>query len=100
MKTSLHLCAIWGVGFLIGLLVSFFKPVSPFFVAAIFTTWPLIGFFVTIDDDWPRGWSNPDGDVPFPWKDLITVVGAVLIAWTIYALGQQFLTPNLFKSGA
>jgi hypothetical protein len=28
---------------------------------------PLIGLLITIDDDLPGGWSNPDGKVRAPW---------------------------------
>lgn len=33
-----------------------------------FVGWPLIGTFITIDDDLKGGWSNPDGTVPPPWS--------------------------------
>ena len=29
-----------------------------------FVGWPLVGTLVTIDDDLPGGWSNPDGSEP------------------------------------
>ena len=31
----------------------------------------VIGHVVTIDDDMPGGWSNPDGAVPCPWQELL-----------------------------
>ena len=30
---------------------------------------PLIGFFATIDDDLPGGFSNPDGTARGPWRE-------------------------------
>jgi hypothetical protein len=48
--------------------------------------WPLIGTLVTIDDDFPGGWSNPDGtNVPewrivWWWADLVLVRGALVLA--------------------
>ena len=36
---------------------------------ALFVGWPLLGTLVTIDDDLPGGWSNPDGTVTPPWKE-------------------------------
>jgi hypothetical protein len=30
--------------------------------------WLVLGLLVTIDDDLPGGWSNPDGKTPPPWK--------------------------------
>jgi len=35
---------------------------------AAFVGWPLIGTLVTLDDDLPGGWSNPDGTVKPPWR--------------------------------
>jgi len=34
---------------------------------AVFVGWPIVGTLVTVDDDLPGGWSNPDGTVPPPW---------------------------------
>ena len=31
--------------------------------------WPLGGTLITIDDDLPGGWSNPDGTVRPPWLE-------------------------------
>jgi hypothetical protein len=45
----------------------------------------LIGHLVTIDDDLPGGWSNPDGADPCPWGELLTKV-AVLAALGLLAL--------------
>jgi hypothetical protein len=32
-----------------------------------FVGWPVLGTLITIDDDFPNGWSNPDGNVRPPW---------------------------------
>ncbi|MGO8974328.1 MAG: hypothetical protein ACLQJ0_25310 [Steroidobacteraceae bacterium] len=37
---------------------------------ALFIGWPLIGTLITIDDDFPGGWSNPDGTATPEWKTL------------------------------
>ena len=34
-----------------------------------FVAWPLGGTLITIDDDLPGGWSNPDGTVRPPWLE-------------------------------
>jgi hypothetical protein len=34
---------------------------------AVLVAWPLIGTLITIDDDLPGGFSNPDGSVKPPW---------------------------------
>jgi hypothetical protein len=31
--------------------------------------WPIIGTLITLDDDLPGGWSNPDGSVRPPWRE-------------------------------
>jgi hypothetical protein len=35
---------------------------------ALFVGWPLVGTLITIDDDFPGGWSNPDGKATPEWK--------------------------------
>ena len=35
---------------------------------AVFVGWPIIGTLITVDDDLPDGWSNPDGTVEPAWK--------------------------------
>lgn len=37
-------------------------------LVAVLVILPLVGFLVTIDDDLPGGWSNPDGKNPPPWR--------------------------------
>lgn len=37
---------------------------------ALFIGWPLIGTLITIDDDLPGGWSNPDDKTTPEWKTL------------------------------
>jgi hypothetical protein len=34
---------------------------------AFLVGWPVFGLIVTIDDDLPGGWSNPDGKTSPPW---------------------------------
>ena len=45
----------------------------------------LVGHVVTIDDDLPGGWSNPDGSQPFPWGELL-VKAAVVVLLALLAL--------------
>lgn len=35
-----------------------------------FVVWAFAGHQITIDDDFPGSWSNPNGDIPFPWAEL------------------------------
>jgi hypothetical protein len=67
----------------------------PYLYTAIgFAVWAFAGHLITIDDDFPGGWSNPDGDVPFPWPEL-AIEAAVLLA----LLWLAFLAPALSQLG-
>jgi len=53
----------------------------------------VIGHVITIDDDLPGGFGDPDGSQPFPWRDLtIKVVIAIL-------LGLAALVPEIAAFG-
>ena len=39
----------------------------------------LAGHVVTIDEDMPGGWGNPDGSQPFPWRELLVKVAVVAV---------------------
>jgi hypothetical protein len=53
---------------------------------ALFVGWPLVGTLITIDDDFPGGWSNPDGKARPEWKtaiwwaDILLCRGAFVVA--------------------
>ena len=53
--------------------------------AVLLMGWPLGGTLITIDDDLPGGWSNPDGtSVPewkmlWWWADILLVRGALVL---------------------
>lgn len=53
------------------LLLSWLWRVPYLYTLIGFVAWALIGHLVTIDDDFPGGWSNPLADPAFPWKELI-----------------------------
>lgn len=50
-----------------------------------FLAWAFFGHLVTMDDEAPGGWSNPDGSLPFPWGRLI-LKALVLVALCILAI--------------
>lgn len=79
--TAVILSSIWAVPYL--------------YTAIGFATWALAGQLITIDDDLPGGWSNPDGSVPFPWLEL-GITAAVLFA----LVGLVFFIPALRTLGA
>ena len=64
LGAALALSAIWQIPYIYSLMG---------FAALVF-----LGHVVTIDDDIPGGWSNPDGTEPFPWSELL-VKGVVLL---------------------
>ncbi len=43
--------------------------------ALLMTGWGFLGHLVTLDDDMPGGWSNPEGSRAMVWKS----VGALLL---------------------
>lgn len=55
----------------------------------------VVGHLVTIDDDFPGGWSNPDGSQTFPWKELLLKVGVLFFLGLLAAL-----FPGLRRLGA
>ena len=48
--------------------------------------WAFVGHVITADDDASGGWSNPDGSLPFPWRELAAkaVFLAALIAIAVF----------------
>ncbi|MCS0585172.1 hypothetical protein NX784_26645, partial [Massilia pinisoli] len=80
-STAVILSLIWNVPYL--------------YTAIGFAVWAFAGHLITIDDDVPGGWSNPDGSIPFPWAEL-AIKGAVLLAF----LGLALLIPALRTLGA
>lgn len=68
----------------------------PYLYTAIgFAIWSFGGQLITIDDDLCRGWSNPDGSIPFPWAEL-GIRAAVLLVLVVFIL----LIPALRTLGA
>ena len=70
---------------------------------AVFVGWPLVGTLITIDDDLPGGWSNPDGKTVPEWKtldwnlEIIMCRGAiVLLAFAFQYRSDQNLALMLF----
>jgi len=63
-------------------------------LAGLTIAWPLVGTLITIDDDLPGGWGNPDGKfVPewrtlWWWADLLLVRGALVLC--LFAVEQAF----------
>lgn len=61
---------------------------------ALFIGWPLIGTLITIDDDLPGGWSNPDGKAIPEWKTLAWNLEILLCRGSIVAAAFAFQLRN------
>jgi hypothetical protein len=70
--TTLALAAISGV---LALAFSWDFGVVTF---GFFVGWPLAGTLITLDDDFPGGWSNPDGKTRPEWATLIWWIDILL----------------------
>jgi hypothetical protein len=62
-----------------------------------FLAWPALGTLVTVDDDLPGGWSNPDGDITPPWRTKLfwgQLAGGCAVSALVAALDVGALTPT------
>jgi hypothetical protein len=57
---------------------------------ALFVGWPLAGTLITIDDDFPDGWSNPDGKTTPEWKTLAWWANIILCRGAIALMGFAY----------
>lgn len=86
--------ALFGVACLIAVTLSLIWNVPYAYTAIGISTWNLLSYLITIDDDLPGGWDNPIGKKPFPWFELVAKVGVVLCL-----LGLILLYPEILKLG-
>jgi len=77
-------------------------------LAVLVIGWPLLGTLITIDDDMPDGFSNPDG-MAIPewrmlwwWSDLLLVRGALVLGVFVVekSLAGQFAATPLVAAVA
>ena len=84
----------FGLALTVGLHVLFNFPLG-LTALALFVGWPLLGTFVTADDDLPGGWSNPDGSIRPPWKRAFYwghIAVGFAIAFAAFAIDAGWLT--------
>ena len=63
MTTDLRKLGIWLVAIVaIVLMLSVFANVSYYWSICALAAWAAVGHLVTLDDDQPGGWSNPESD--------------------------------------
>lgn len=92
---SKQLSWLIGASVALAVLLSFAFGVPYIFSLIGISSLVLIGHLVTLDDDMRGGWSNPDGDLPFPWGEIL-VKGAVLLGLIALAVA----VPGLSVLGA
>lgn len=68
--TAIGLSAFWHVPYI--------------FTLIGFSGWAFLGHLITADDDLPGGWSNPEGNIAFPWGAL-SLKGLVFLGLCIIA---------------
>ena len=59
----------------------------------VFLGWPILGTFITVDDDLPGGWANPDGVATPAWETLEfwgQLLGGVAVVSTAFAIQGNF----------
>jgi hypothetical protein len=59
-------------------------------VAALSVGWPIAGTIITIDDDFPGGWSNPDGKSTPEWQTATWWADIILCRGTFAVLAAAF----------
>ncbi|MBL8550040.1 MAG: hypothetical protein JNJ73_08635 [Hyphomonadaceae bacterium] len=72
------------IALVVAVALSMLFSVPYIFTAAGFAGWLFVGQLVTIDDDFPGGWSNPDGIHPIPWAPL-ALKGLIFLALLLAA---------------
>lgn len=89
-----HYAKIYAIALAIALALHLIFGIKPFIPMAIIGLWPLIGSLITIDDDLPGGWANPDGDEPFPYEIFMsTTILAALSLCTGALLNFVLINP-------
>jgi hypothetical protein len=86
--TSLVACTVMAFWSTRKLTIAFAAP------AVVLSTWIFVGHLVTLDDDWPGGWSNTDGSQKvwiaslrdLLWKLVLLVVSLVVVATALHVV--------------
>ena len=78
-------------------LSAFFEIPYAFTIAGLFA-WAALGHLVTLDDDMPGNWSNPDGSKSLWHRSLVEL--AIKLIALIAAIGAIMLYPPLREFGA
>ena len=65
-----HIAILATTYLLAAIALSLLFSVPYIFTAIGMASWVFIGHLITIDDDFPGGFNNPDGADPAPWGEL------------------------------
>ena len=74
-----------GIVFFLPIILSVLFSIPYIYTVIGYTGWPFFGHLITIDDDFPGGWSNPFGTEPMPWGALM-VKGLIFMMVVLCAL--------------
>lgn len=86
---------MFAVVFLTAVILSLIWKVPYLYTAIGFAIWAFAGHLITIDDDLAGSWNNPDGNIPFPWAEL--VIKAVVLLGLLWLV---FSVPTIRRLGA
>jgi len=74
---------------IVAVLTFYFK--SPYIITVlIILGWSSIGQLVTLDDDLPGGWSNPDGDPAITREAIIWLISTVAAFSVVFWLMRTY----------
>lgn len=80
-----NLCLFFGVTSIIATALKIFFGVSLALSATVVTGYLFAGLLIQVDDWFPGGWSNPDGDVQPPYLDLAAKFVTFIAAFVWWA---------------
>ena len=56
--------------------------------ALVLTAWAFFGHLVTLDDDFPGGWSNPERSAKFVYQSLLAIAVKLILlclaCWAVF----------------
>lgn len=92
--------AIYSTLFIVCVIVglSIFAGVAYIYTLCGLTAWMVFGHLITLDDDMPGGWSNPEGDKKLWHSSLAIMAVKLLVFATLVVVALSF--PSLAKYGA
>jgi hypothetical protein len=78
--------------------LSYFANIPYIYTILGISAWVFIGHLITLDDDMPSGWSNPDGSVGFWRSSMLELLIKLLVLFTVLVI--FFMFPGIKEYGA